>query len=126
MRATIGWSYDLLDEREQRLFETLAVFVGGCTLDALEAVADPDEALLETLSSLVDKSLLREVGETEPRFAMLETVRDFALERLAESGHEEELRARHARHYLDVAEAADADIRGAGGRAAFETFELEQ
>ncbi len=85
LRATIAWSYDLLDEDEQRLFRRLAVFRGGCTLESAEAVCDAD---LDTLASLLDKSLVRRrTGALgEERFWMLETIREFALERLEESG----------------------------------------
>jgi len=92
-RATIEWSYDLLSEPEQELFARLSVFAGGCTLEAAEEVCDAD---LDTLQSLVEKSLLRFSNE---RFWMLETIRGFALEKLAESGAGEEVGARHtARH----------------------------
>jgi len=105
LRATIEWSYDLLSEDEQRLFARLAVFAGGCTLAASEQVADSD---LNTLQSLVDKSLLRHIDE---RFWMLETIRDYALERLEESGEAERLRRRHAEHFLALAEEAEPRTR---------------
>ena len=76
LRATIEWSYGLLGEEERRLFARFSVFAGGCTLEAAAVVADAD---LDTLQSLVDQSLLRHAGE---RFWMLETIREFALERL--------------------------------------------
>jgi predicted ATPase len=100
LRATIAWSHDLLGQLEQQLFARLAVFDAGCTLAAAEEVADAD---LDTLQSLVEKSLLRHDGE---RFWMLETVRDFARERLVESGAEQELWRRHAEHVLELAETA--------------------
>lgn len=105
LRATIAWSHDLLDVDEQRLFARLAVFAGGCTLEAAEEVADAD---LEVLQSLVDKSLLR---HTEGRFWMLETIRAFALERLAASGESGELRRRHADFFLALAEEAHSVTR---------------
>ena len=90
MSDTIAWSYDLLSPEEQVLFRCLAVFVGGCTLEAAEAVGDDDRRLdiLEGVASLVDKSLLRQTGgpSGEPRYLMLETVREFGLERLEQSG----------------------------------------
>lgn len=98
LRATIAWSHDLLDDRERALFARLAVFRGGCTLEAAEQVADAD---LDTLQSLVEKNLLR---HTHERFWMLETIREYARERFAESGGEAELRRRHARHFLQFAE----------------------
>jgi predicted ATPase/class 3 adenylate cyclase len=106
LRATIEWSHDLLAEEEQLLFARLAVFRGGCTLDAAEAVCDAD---LDTLQSLVDKSLVR-LREGE-RFWMLETIREYAAERLAESGDEEDLGRRHAEHFLALAEEAEPHTR---------------
>ena len=86
LRATIAWSYDLLGEDERVLFEALSVFRGGCTLEAAEEVCDAD---VDTLESLIDKSLVRPQGE---RFWMLETIREYAAERLEERGEEDELR----------------------------------
>jgi predicted ATPase len=100
LRATIEWSYDLLDPEEKQLFAGLAVFRGGCTLAAAEAVAD---ANLDVLQSLVDKSLVRHTGE---RFWMLETIHEFALERPREA----DVAVRHARHYLQLAEDAHAQL----------------
>ena len=102
LRATIEWSYDLLDPEEQRLLARLSVFRGGCTLEAAEAICDAD---LDRLQSLVDKSLVR-VREGR-RFWMLETIREFAAERLRESGDEHELRRRHAESFLALAESAN-------------------
>jgi predicted ATPase/class 3 adenylate cyclase len=100
LRATIAWSHDLLDDAEQGLFARLAVFRGGCTLDAAEEVAGATSDLLQ---SLVEKSLLRHTNE---RFWMLETIREYALERLAESGGEADVVRRHATYYLRFAEEA--------------------
>jgi tetratricopeptide (TPR) repeat protein len=105
LRATIEWSYDLLEEVEQQLFARLSVFAGGCTLAAAEDVADAD---LRVMQSLVEKSLLRHTGE---RFWMLETIREFAAERLAERGEIAEFRARHARHYAELAHRLDEELR---------------
>ena len=92
MRNAIAWGHDLLAPDEQTLFRRLAVFPGGCTIEAAEAVASPDGTLdvFAGLASLVDKSLLRqdEGADGEPRFRMLETVREFGLERLEASGEE--------------------------------------
>jgi predicted ATPase/class 3 adenylate cyclase len=97
LRATIEWSHELLAPEEQRLFAHLAVFRGGCTLDAAEDVVHAD---LDTLQSLVDKSLLRRSDE---RYWMLETIREYAAERLEASGEADELRQRHADHYVTLA-----------------------
>lgn len=107
LRATIAWSYDLLDEDEQELFASLAVFRGGCTLETAELVCDAD---LDRLASLLDKSLLRRrTGRLgEDRFWMLETIRGFALERLHATGRENDLRRRHAERMLQIARDAHA------------------
>ena len=104
LRAAIAWSYELLTPAEQRLFARLAVFRGGCTFETADAVTDAD---LDTLQSLVDKSLLR-LGED--RLLMLETIREYAAGRLEESGEAEELRRRHAEHFLALAEEAEPSL----------------
>ena len=104
LRAAIAWSYELLTDDEQRLFARLAVFNAGCTLEAAEQVTDAD---LDTLASLVDKSLLRHSDE---RFWMLETTREYALERLEASGEAADLRRRHAEHFGAVAEEASSHL----------------
>ena len=106
LRATIAWSHDLLTDKEQRLFARLSVFAGGSTLEAVEEITDAD---LDTLQSIVDKSLLRHRDE---RFAMLETIREFAAERLEAAGEADELRRRHAEHFLALAEMAEPNLRG--------------
>jgi predicted ATPase len=104
LRATIGWSHDLLGSEEQGLFANLAVFVGGNTLEAAERVCGAD---VDAIGALVDKSLLRREGE---RYYMLETIREFASERLVERGDEEVLRRRHAEYYLDLAQSVEDQI----------------
>ncbi len=113
LRATIAWSYELLDPSERLLFARLAVFAGGFTLEAVEAVCDAD---LDTLGSLVDESLVRqdERLDDEVRFTMLETIREYALERLETSGEEQALRRRHAERFLALAEEAEPYILRAG------------
>jgi predicted ATPase/class 3 adenylate cyclase len=105
LRTTIAWSYDLLDDDEQQLFARLAVFRGGSTLDAVEAVCDSD---LDTLGSLLDKSLVRRRTDAngEERFWMLETIREFARERLEASGQEAALRRLQTDWLLDLADRA--------------------
>jgi predicted ATPase len=104
LRATIEWSYELLSPEEQQLFVRLAVFVGGCTLEAATTVAGAD---VDGLASLVDKSLLRRQGE---RYAMLETIREYAAEALEEGGESETIQRQHAEHYLEIAESANLSL----------------
>jgi predicted ATPase len=108
LRTTIQWSYDLCTEEERALFRRLAVFAGGATLAAVEAVCGGD---LDLVESLVDKSLVRHDGE---RFTMLETIREYAAERLAECGEADELRRRHVMYFLAVAERVEAEQLDAG------------
>ena len=105
LRATIAWSYDLLDDEEQRLFGRLALFRGGCTVGDAEAVCGCD---VETLGSLVDKSLVRRraEGNGEDRFLMLETIRDFARECLQATGEEDRLRRVQADRLFDLVDRA--------------------
>jgi predicted ATPase/class 3 adenylate cyclase len=117
LRNAIAWSYDLLDENEQKLFRHLSVFVGGCTLDAVESIVADHQAypsLLDHFGSLLDKSLLREVEgiSDEPRFVMLELLREFGLEQLQASGEREEIQRRHADFFLMLAEQAEAKLEG--------------
>jgi predicted ATPase/DNA-binding SARP family transcriptional activator len=123
LRSAIGWSHDLLTEAEQTLFRRLAVFVGGFTTDAAcmvcgDVEADgsslPVQSVTEALSSLVEKNLLRREERSaseeegfDPRFALLETIREYALERLAASGEAETIRSRHAGFFLALAEKAE-------------------
>jgi predicted ATPase len=102
LRATIAWSHDLLDDDEKRLFARLAVFRGGCTLEAAEQVVGAD---LDVLQSLVDQSLVRHTGE---RFWMLETMREFAAEQLKD----DRFAAQHASYYLALAEEAHTHLLG--------------
>jgi predicted ATPase len=108
LRGTIEWSYDLLSREEQRLFARLGVFTGGCTLDAAEEVAGAD---LDTIQSLVEKSLLRHTGE---RFWMLETIREYAAERLDAEPDAGPIRRHHAEHFLTLAESADLSSEDPG------------
>jgi predicted ATPase/DNA-binding SARP family transcriptional activator len=117
LRATLEWSHGLLSEDESTLFARLAVFAGGWTLDAAEAVCGRDGLdVFETLASLVDESLVRPLRRPtgEPRFALLETIREYAGELLTASGEEETLRRLHCEHVLAQAEAAAAAWHGGG------------
>ena len=115
MRDTIAWSHDLLSPEEQALFRRLSVFAGGCTFEAAEAVANAAGDLpldVEAgIEALVDASLLQvaEVVE-ESRFAMLETVREFGLERLEAAGESDAVRQRHAQHFLESSDSLELGI----------------
>ncbi|MDQ2713634.1 MAG: tetratricopeptide repeat protein [Chloroflexota bacterium] len=119
LRNTIEWSYLLLDAQEQQLFERLSVFAGGCTLEAVEAVCAALDgevgSALDTISSLLDKSLLRretqDAGE-ESRFTILETIREYGLEVLAASGEMEVVRKAHGAYFMAFAQRADEQLWG--------------
>jgi predicted ATPase len=119
LRAEIAWSYDLLTTNEQTLFRRLAVFVDGFTLPAAQAVGnaagDLGVDVLDLVAALVDQSLVRSVEglDSDPRFGMLETIREYSLEQLAASGEAEAIRRQHGRFFLALAERADAQLRGA-------------
>jgi predicted ATPase/DNA-binding NarL/FixJ family response regulator len=125
----ITWSYDLLDADEQALFRRLSVFVGGCALDAAEAVGVVDApGGLDVIASLVDKSLVArdEQADGEPRLRMLETLRAYARAELAVSGDVEDTRARHAEHYVALAERATLQFDGPSPQTAFDRLERER
>ena len=130
LRGTLAWSHDLLEERERALFRRLAVFVGGCTPEAVDAVCSmeddcSDSTVLEELSSLVDKSLLG-VKAGEPRFTMLETIQEYAQERLEESGEAQELRRRHAAFFLELAELAEPHLTSSERERWLDRMEAER
>jgi predicted ATPase/class 3 adenylate cyclase len=108
MRDALAWSYDLLASEEQRLFRHLAIFAGGFTLDAAEAVAAPstDLSILDGVVTLVEQSLLRQVpgSDTDPRYQMLETMREFGLEQLAVAGEADDAQQQHAKYFLQLAD----------------------
>jgi len=118
LRATVDWSYELLGQAEQRLFMRLAVFAGGCTIEAAQSVCGNDLEVVDRLASLTDKGLVRlEGSEDEPRFTMLETIREYATERLDLSEDASTLQWRHADYFLGLAEKAEPDLIGVGSHA---------
>ena len=121
MRAAIDWSYRLLDAPGRRLLDELAAFVGGASLDAIEATCGD---VLETLAVLVDNSLVHRGDEAEPRFRLLDVIREYALEQLALQD-EDEVRARHAAYFLALAEAAEHELEHANQQEWLDRLELE-
>ncbi|MDQ3929260.1 MAG: tetratricopeptide repeat protein, partial [Chloroflexota bacterium] len=130
LRGAIEWSYSLLGQSETRLFRRLSVFVGGCTLEAAEAVCDvegaTDHDTPEVLESLANKSLLTYVTvDAEPRFSMLETIREYGREQLQESGEADSIQQQHARYFLSLAERAEPELRGRGQGVWMQKLEIE-
>ena len=116
LRATLDWSYELLTETERELFRQLSVFVGGFTLEALESVAllDSNQSILDALSRLVDKSLLLVEQQDQPRYRFLEPIRQYARDKLNETGESNLIQDRHLNYYLRVAEEAEPHLFRAG------------
>ena len=106
----IDWSWDLLSEAERRLAARLAVFPGGVTPEGAAAVAEEDD-VLDLLAALVDRSLLQVADPDAPRYRMLETLREYGLDRLAETGELAAVKDAHARHFAALAEEADPHLR---------------
>lgn len=131
LRQTMDWSYDLLSEPEQKLFRRLSVFATGFTLEAAEAVCDTRQDLgldvLDGLSSMVDKSLVRQVEQTdgELRFLMLETIREYGLEKLASSGEKALTGKAHAAYYVVLAEEAATEKEATEVKTWMDRFETE-
>jgi predicted ATPase len=131
LRAAMDWSYDLLSAAEQKLFRRLSVFVGGCNLEGVEAVCDTkgdlELDLLDGMASMVDKSLVQQVepAKGESRFVMLETIREYALEKLEASGEEALTKRAHAAYCLVLAEEEAAEQSGAEGADWLERFGFE-
>jgi predicted ATPase/class 3 adenylate cyclase len=137
LRQAIAWSYDLLEAGEQALFRRLAVFARGCTLEAAEAVCQsvydpaagpgPSLEVLDGVASLLDKSLLHQAEQAsgEPRFRMLETIREYGLECLTASGEEPSVRRAHADYYLELVEAAEPALTGPDQATWLERLEAE-
>src|SRR5437667_335961 len=131
LRGTIDWSYGLLSEAEQALFRRLAVFVGGCTLEGVEAVCNTKQDLgldvLEGMASLVDKSLVQQIERpgAESRFVLLDTVREYGLERLAASGEERATKRAHAAYCLVLAEESASEVADPARAEWVSLFEVE-
>jgi predicted ATPase/DNA-binding SARP family transcriptional activator len=126
LRTTLDWSYELLTPPQQRLFARLGVFVGGCSLEAAEAVcASNGRSTLEDLSAVVDESLAHLESAPQPRVTMLETVREYALERLDVLGETSETRTRHRDYFVAFAENAHAAAGGPEQSDWFARLELE-
>ena len=129
LRAAMDWSYDLLTVAEQKLFRRLSVFVGGCTLEGAEAVCDTkgdlELDLLDGMTSMVDKSLAQQVepSKGESRFVMLETIREYALEKLEASGEKASTKRAHAAYCLVLAEEQATEQSGAEGSEGAEWLE---
>ncbi len=125
LRSTIDWSYNLLGAYEQRLFARLAIFVGGCTVDAAETIcAEPGDGpitVLDGLQYLVDNSLLRQTeGDNDnPRFVMLETIREYAVERLRASDEADVLQAKHRAYFVGLTEEAAPELAGGADQIAW-------
>jgi predicted ATPase len=119
LRNTIEWSHSLLSDQEQALFARLSVFAGGWTFETAGTVCNPDPAfdVLNDMTSLVEKSLVRREDSEEPRFSLLETIREYAAEKLEARGETEAMRRRHAEIFLDFAEEMGHGFRGSGNRA---------
>ena len=129
LRDAIDWSYALLTPEAQSLFRRLAVFVGGFTVKAAEAVGECDSIrVLQGLAELVNQSLVQRVegSEGEPRFGMLETIREFGLAEVVSSGEEPRVQASHAAYFLALAEAMELELRGGNQVAAVARLDLEQ
>jgi predicted ATPase/DNA-binding CsgD family transcriptional regulator len=131
LRNTLQWSYDLLTAEEQRLFRWLSIFVGGCTLKAAEVVCqaggEQTASVLEGIASLLDKNLVQQTEQEggEPRFVMLETLREFGLECLERQGELEAARRAHIHYYLMLAEQAEPHLFGSEQPLWFDRLEQE-
>jgi predicted ATPase/DNA-binding CsgD family transcriptional regulator len=134
LRNTIAWSYDLLDPEEQRVFRRLAVYIGGATVESVEvlcgarATEGEPEHILDIVVSLLDKSLFQQTEQDteEPRLRMLETIREFGLECLHDTGEIEECRKAHALYFLTLAETAESNLKGARQVEWLRRLETEQ
>jgi predicted ATPase/class 3 adenylate cyclase len=126
LRGAIAWSYDLLDERVRRLFRLFACFAGGAHLDEIEAVCGAEEPVLDGLQALVEHSLVRQREDAdEPRFFMLQTIREYAEERLAEDPDASEVRRRHTEAYRALAEGLAPTLMGPERKTSLDRLQRE-
>jgi predicted ATPase/DNA-binding SARP family transcriptional activator len=125
LRATLDWSYALLAPDEQRVFAALAVFAGGFSLEAVERVCGSEPNVVASTLSLQDKALLRRENASTARFSMLDTIREYATERLNEAARGPDLESRHAKFYTELAEAIEPELAGPGQAQALERLETE-
>jgi tetratricopeptide (TPR) repeat protein len=131
LRATLDWSFNLLDAEQQKLFRRMSVFVGGATAESIEAVCNAKEDLdldvLDAIEALVDNSLVRRTGAdlTEPRFVMFETMREYGLAKLEDAGEEEYTRKAHAAYFVVLAEEGEHELSGSQRPIWFARFEAE-
>jgi predicted ATPase/DNA-binding SARP family transcriptional activator len=125
LRTTLDWSYELLTPQQQHAFAHLGVFVGGCSVEAAEAVCGGQRTTLDDLGAVIDESLARQESAPQPRIMLLETVREYALERLRALGAEESARMRHADYFLEFAEEAEAASTGPDQSGWYGRLELE-
>jgi predicted ATPase len=116
-----------LSPSEQQLFARLGVFAGGCSFEALSTIGSSGEGqdVLEPITSLVDNSLVRQDGEDEPRFSMLDTVREYAAERLVENGEGDSVRRRHAEYFLAMAQELEPALTGADQSVSLARLDVE-
>ena len=130
LRDTIDWSYNLLDDDEQRLLARLAVFNGGCSLEAVETICGPGlrNDVLDGIESLLNKSLIYQAVDSndEHRCAMLETIHEYARERLKAGGEEQHMRNRHLEYFLRLAEEAEPHLQGPEQVNWLDQLEIEQ
>ncbi len=128
LRQTMAWSRELLTPDAQQLFGRLGVFVGGWSIDAAEAVGFDRTAVLDLLEELIDQNLVQRVEDVagQPRYAMLETIREYALEQLVASGDEATVRQRHAEHFATLMGAMDRRLRSGGRQPALQVLRVER
>jgi len=130
LRGAIGWSYELLDPPQQLLFGRLAIFAGGCTLEAVDPICNSGGELgldtLDGMASMVDQSLVRRIAEAgETRFGMLETIREYARDRLEADGKREQIERRHILYFRDLAEFGERHFLGPDQVSWLDRFERE-